>query len=45
MSVADAFISLVNLINKSFLKSFYGDNPDEVCHLDPSHLITDEAIL
>ncbi|KDE03059.1 hypothetical protein MVLG_06448 [Microbotryum lychnidis-dioicae p1A1 Lamole] len=29
MSVADAFISLVNLVNKSFLKSFYGDNPDE----------------
>ncbi|GAA5867277.1 hypothetical protein JCM1840_005006 [Sporobolomyces johnsonii] len=30
MTVQEAFVSLVNLVKKSFLRSFYGDDPEEV---------------
>lgn len=30
MPVQDAFVSLVNLVSKSFLKSFYSDKREEV---------------
>ncbi|CEQ42953.1 SPOSA6832_04830 [Sporobolomyces salmonicolor] len=30
MPVQEAFVSLVNIVKKSFLRSFYGDDPEEV---------------
>ena len=30
MPAVDAFLTLINLVNKSFLKSFFSDSPDEV---------------